>query len=147
MKYGIALVMALTLNAVANLMMKLGANRLNSSPPHFKGGIASLVEIALANWVLLLGLCFFAGHVVLYTFALKGIPISTAYPIMVGTGFVIISIGAWKMLGERLSAMQWAGVGLILFGVWLVAREIATPPPAAAHAIQSSPTASEERHV
>jgi len=146
MKYGIALVMALTLNAVANLMMKLGANRLNASPPQFKG-IASLVEIALANWVLLLGLGFFAANVVLYTFALKGIPISTAYPIMVGAGFVIISVGAWKMLGERLSATQWGGVGLILFGVWLVAREIAPTPPAAAHALQSSPVAAEERHV
>ena len=146
MKYGIALVMALTLNAVANLMMKLGANRLNASPPHFKGGIANLVEIALSNWVLLLGLVFFAGNVVLYTFALKGIPISTAYPIMVGAGFVIISVGAWKLLGERLSATQWGGVGLILFGVWLVAREI-TAPPATSHSLQSSPAASEERHV
>ncbi len=124
MKYAIALVMALTLNAVANLMMKIGANRLNTAPISLKSGAGALATGLLANWVLLLGLAFFAANVVLYTYALKGIRISTAYPVMVGAGFVIISIVAWRFLGERLTPAQWAGVALILLGVWLVAREM-----------------------
>lgn len=131
MKFVVALVAALTLNAVANLMMKFGVNRLKADLAAGSGPIPAL----LTNWVLILGLIFFASNVVLYTFALSGIKISVAYPIMVSGGFVIISVVAWKYLHERLSHAQWAGVALILVGVWLVAREMTTTP-------QQAPTAS-----
>jgi len=123
MKYVVALVLALTLNAVANLLMKVGANRLNHAEG-VPGGGSGLVGALLSNWVLFLGLFFFACNVIFYTYALKGIRISVAYPIMVGAGFVIISTLAWRYLGERLSPTQWAGVAVILLGVWLVAREM-----------------------
>jgi drug/metabolite transporter (DMT)-like permease len=42
---------------------------------------------------------------------------------MVTGGFAIIVVVAGVMLGERLSAPQWAGVAAILLGVFLVARD------------------------
>jgi small multidrug resistance pump len=62
----------------------------------------------------------------LYAYALRApfLPVSMAYPIMVGGGFAIIAVVAWWFLGERMSAMQWAGVVMILAGVILVAREV-----------------------
>jgi len=124
MKYAIALVMALTLNATANLMMKFGIERYKAAGVTMEHGVVPVVSALLTNWVLMLGLCCFAGNVVLYTFALKEFPISTAYPIMVSGGFVIISLIAWRYLGESLTRTQWAGVVMILIGVWLVAREM-----------------------
>ncbi len=124
MKYAIALVMALMLNATANLMMKFGVERFKASGATLPHGAGALAAALLSNWVLLLGLCFFAANVVLYTYALKAFPISTAYPIMVSTGFAIIMLVAWRYLGETLTRGQWAGVILILLGVWLVAREM-----------------------
>lgn len=119
MKYWIALVLALTLNATANLMMKFGVREVK--PPG--QGLVPLLKVLASNWVLILGLCFFASNVVFYTFALKGIKISVAYPIMVSGGFAIIALIAWRYLGEALSPVQWAGIGLILIGVLLVTRE------------------------
>ena|SRR5687768_7806239 len=124
MKYGIALFMALTLNAAANLMMKFGVERLKASGVSMQQGFIPLGAAIISNWVLMLGLCCFASNVVLYTFALKAFPISVAYPIMVSGGFAIISIVAWMYLGETLSYAQWTGMALILVGVWLVAREM-----------------------
>ncbi len=124
MKYGIALFLALTLNATANLMMKFGVERLKLSGVSMQQGLVPLGTAIVSNWVLMLGLCCFASNIVLYTFALKGFPISIAYPIMVSGGFAIISIVAWKYLGETLTRTQWAGVALILIGVWVVAREM-----------------------
>ena len=55
---------------------------------------------------------------------------------MVTCGYVIIVvIAGWKM-GERLVPVQWAGVVLILVGVWLVSYYVKldptpTNPPAA----------------
>ena len=124
MKYGIALFLALTLNAIANLMMKFGVERFKVSGVTIQQGMIPFGTAIVTNWVLMVGLGFFASNVVLYTFALKGFPISIAYPIMVSGGFAIISIVAWVYLGETLSYAQWAGMALILVGVWLVAREM-----------------------
>jgi multidrug transporter EmrE-like cation transporter len=53
-----------------------------------------------------------------------------AYPIMVSAGFAIIVIVAGLYLHERLNFLQWAGVVLILTGVWLVASQAGRQLPA-----------------
>ena len=126
MKHVIALALALTLNAAANLMMKVGSGRFNASGLNTDPGLRSLMAALTANWVLVLGLLCFAINVVFYAYALRAafLPVSMAYPIMVGGGFAIIAVVAWWLLGERMSAVQWAGVVMILVGVFLVAREV-----------------------
>ncbi|MGQ9651473.1 MAG: DMT family transporter [Phycisphaerae bacterium] len=126
MKHVIALVLALALNAAANLMMKIGSGRFDTSDLNTDSGLRSLAAALAANWVLVLGLLCFAINVMFYAYALRAtfLPVSMAYPIMVGGGFAIIALVAWWFLGERMSAVQWAGVVMILLGVFLVAREV-----------------------
>ena len=126
MRYMAALVLALVLNAGANLMMKFGMKRLGNAGGHVEKSFGGWVHALTDNWVLLVGLGCFAVNVLFYTYALKKIPISLAYPIMVGAGFAIIAVVAWRFLGETLSGGQWLGVGLILAGIFLVAREMRT---------------------
>lgn len=125
-KYVIALVIALSLNAAANLMMKFGMRAIDvelAGGSAMSGGVVGLVRLLLRNWVLLLGLACFALNVVFYTFSLQKLPISIAYPIMVASGFGIIAIVAARMLGESLTGAQWVGVAAILLGVALVAKD------------------------
>jgi len=124
MKYGLALAAALILNATANLMMKFGVRRFGQSGVSLEQGGGAVAWALLTNWVLVLGLIFFASNVLFYMYALSGIKISIAYPVMVSGGFAIIAIVAWKYLGETLTFAQWAGVGFILIGVVLVARQM-----------------------
>lgn len=128
MKYWIALVLALILNAAANLMMKFGVRRYDEARSHLEPGAGPLALCLLTNWVLIAGLMFFAINVAFYTYSLSGLKISVAYPIMVSGGFAIIAIVAWRWLGETLSYDQWAGIALILVGVFLVARGMNTQP-------------------
>jgi multidrug transporter EmrE-like cation transporter len=125
MKYGIALVLALVLNAAANLMMKFGSvglrDSLQADPRRDAGTLAGMLA---HNWILVLGLFFFATNVLLYTYALQVIKISVAYPIMVSGGFAIIALVAWLGLKETLTPVQWGGIALILIGVYLVARDV-----------------------
>jgi len=123
MRYHIALAAALLLNATANLMMKFGAERFKAAGVGLSEGVWPMFLSLVTNWVLMLGLAFFAINVVLYTYALTELPISIAYPIMVTVGFAIIVVVAGMYLNERPSQLQWAGVTLILVGVWLVAWE------------------------
>jgi multidrug transporter EmrE-like cation transporter len=121
-KYAIALTLALLLNAMANLMMKFGVIRFRDSGITMDQGAGPVATSLLSNWVLIVGLLCFATNVLFYTYALSGIKISIAYPIMVSGGFAIIAVVAWKFLGETMSPAQWAGVVFILAGVFLVAR-------------------------
>lgn len=142
-KYAVALVIALSLNAAANLMMKFGMRDIDlelAGGSAMSGGVMGLVRLLLRNWILLLGLACFALNVVFYSFSLQKLPVSVAYPIMVASGFGIIAIVASRMLGERLSSAQWMGVAAILIGVVLVAkdagRQMGTPKasvPSAQH--------------
>jgi small multidrug resistance pump len=126
MKHVIALVLALTFNATANLMMRVGAKRLGESGLSLEQGVGPMISSVLSNWVLILGLCCFATNVIFYAYALSGpnMQISVAYPIMVGGGFAIIAVVAWRALGESLTGAQWAGVALIMIGLFLVARQM-----------------------
>jgi small multidrug resistance pump len=129
MKHVIALILALTLNAAANLMLKVGAGRFSADGLTDNPGLRSLSATVAHNWVLIVGLCCFAVNVLFYAYAIRAsfLPVSMAYPIMVGGGFAIIASVAWWFLGERMSVMQWVGVVMILVGVVLVAREVQVP--------------------
>jgi small multidrug resistance pump len=127
MKHVIALVLALALNAAANLMMKAGASQVERTGGFFAGGPWKAVQTLLSTPVLVIGLICFALNAAFYMYALSSrtLSISIAYPLMVGGGYAIIATTAYLLLGERLSAGQWVGVALILGGVFLVAIQTA----------------------
>lgn len=126
-KYVIALVTALALNAAANLFIKFGMRaidlELSQTGGSMPGGMGGIVQLLLRHWVILIGLGCFALNVVFYSFALQKLPISVAYPVMTIVGFAIIVVVAGSVLNERLSATQWVGIAAILVGATLVAKD------------------------
>jgi multidrug transporter EmrE-like cation transporter len=127
MKHVIALVLALVLNASANLLMKVGAARLEAQGGPAREGLAGAIRAVLGSVPLLVGLTCFALNVVLYIYALRSskLPISIAYPIMVGGGYALIAVVAHlhPALRESLSTGQKLGVALVLAGVFLIATQ------------------------
>ncbi len=114
----VALVVALLANAVANILIKYGmrTQQIDLANP----GQALLA--ILTNVPVMLGVTLFAVNVLAYSYVLTRIPLSTAYPIMTSVGFLIVISASLFMLGEKMSGGQFAGVGLILCGVILVAK-------------------------
>jgi len=140
MKYVVALTIALALNAAANLMIKFGMRAIDvelSGSSALSGGVIGLVRLLLRHWILLAGLGCFALNIGFYAFALQKLAISVAYPIMVASGFGIIVTVAGFILGERLTAVQWAGVVAIMLGVVLVAKDASRQMGSPHHAPQS----------
>lgn len=125
-KYAVALVVALLLNASANLMIRFGMRAVDldlGGAGLLQGGVMNAGRLLLRHWILLAGLACFALNVVFYAYALRKMPISVAYPIMVTVGFVIIVAVASVFLKERLTTVQWVGVVAVLIGVSLVAKD------------------------
>ena len=97
------------LNAAAQLLLKAGTNARPlglelAIEPHILGGLACYV-VSVVVWVV----------------ALSKVPVSMAYP-MLSIGYVVNAIAAWALLGEALTPMRMAGIGVIVLGVFMVAR-------------------------
>jgi multidrug transporter EmrE-like cation transporter len=116
-----ALVLAgVLLNAAAQLLLKAGTNAVgpfefvsaNALPvgaklalePHILGGIACYV-VSVAVWIL----------------ALSRVEVSIAYP-MLSIGYVVNAIAAYYLFGEAVSPLRLLGIGVIVLGVFIVAR-------------------------
>jgi small multidrug resistance pump len=127
MKYVIALAVALTLNAAANLLMKVGMQSVQQAGGVFRGGLLPAIKTVLTSVPLIVGLTCFALNAAFYMYALqsKKLPISIAYPIMVGGGYALIAVIArdHPVLHESLTLGQIVGVGLVLLGVFVIAYQ------------------------
>jgi len=114
----ILLVIALVMNAFANILMKMGASKLGE----FGGlSIGDIIMRFATNWAILLGLFLFATNVIFYIFALSKINISIAYPIMTSGGFMIITAFSVLFLKEPLNIWQIIGIVFVAFGITLMA--------------------------
>jgi small multidrug resistance pump len=77
------------------------------------GGFSRPVPAALA----------LAGYGValwLLALAMRSVPLSVSYPMWAGIGTAGALLAAWAVFGERLVALQWAGVTLVVLGVALL---------------------------
>jgi multidrug transporter EmrE-like cation transporter len=108
------LTVAFTLNAIANILLKVGA----------KGGVQykdlNILEIITHNYLPILGLICFAANVVFYFLALRNVPLSTAYLTMVIMSFLIINSFSYFYLHENINGPQLLGYGFIIAGLVLV---------------------------
>ena len=108
------------LNAVAQLLLKAGSRAIAGLAVSF-GNAWTLVERVAVNPPIIGGLVCYAISVVVWILALSRVDVSVAYP-MLSVGYVVNAIAAWLLFGEALSTARLAGIGVIIIGVWLVAR-------------------------
>ena len=69
-----------------------------------------------------LALIFFLLNVHLLGKALDGLPVSVAAPVISGTNFVVVVLGAALVFGESLSLLQYLGLASIVAGIILVGQ-------------------------
>ena len=87
----------------------------------FSGGLFAIIQ---ANWQVLLGLTIFATNIIFYFLALRALPLSVAYPVMVVMGFLIVNSYALIMLHEPITVGQYIGYVLIIVGLTLVVARV-----------------------
>lgn len=108
------------LNAGAQLLLKAGTTAVG----HFEFSGANVLPI---GWKLatephiLGGLSCYVISVVVWVLALSRVEVSIAYP-MLSIGYVVNAAAAWFLFGEAVSVQRMAGIGIIVLGVYVVAR-------------------------
>jgi len=114
------LLLGVTLNAVAQLLLKAGTNAVGRF--EFSAANAVPVGVKLATDPHILGgIACYVVSVVVWILALSRVEVSIAYP-MLSIGYVLNALAAWYWLGEAVTPARLVGIGIIIVGVYVVAR-------------------------
>jgi drug/metabolite transporter (DMT)-like permease len=113
--YGLVL-LSLLLTSGAQILQKLGADRAAAA---VEGG-PFVRRLLLRREIWWAVLCLAAGTA-LWLVVLYRMEVSRAFPFL-SLGFVLVMLVSRHYLKETVTATRWLGVGLIVGGIFLVAR-------------------------
>ncbi len=108
------------LNAVAQLALKASVNGMGAIQLSMGNIMPVTLRLATEPW-LWLGLFCYGISVIVWILALSRVDVSIAYP-MLSIGYVVNAFAAWALFGEMLSTGRVAGIGIIIIGVYVLAR-------------------------
>mgnify|MGYP003573476095 FL=1 len=108
------------LNAVAQLALKASVKDLGAIELQLSGSLPVALRLA-AEPGLWLGLGCYGVSVVVWILALSRVDVSIAYP-MLSLGYVVNALAAWALFGEVLNLGRVLGIGIIILGVFVLAR-------------------------
>jgi multidrug transporter EmrE-like cation transporter len=108
------------LNAVAQLLLKAGTNAIGQFQFQADQIVPIGMKLALEPHILG-GIVCYVVSLVVWIMGLSRVEVSVAYP-MLSIGYVLNAIAAWYLFGEALSVMRLTGIGIIIIGVYVVAR-------------------------
>jgi len=108
------------LNAIAQLALKASVNDTGVIGLDPQSLFASAISLAANAW-LWLGLACYGISVVVWLLALSRVDVSIAYP-MLSVGYVVNAVAAWHLFGESLGQGRLIGIGIIIVGVFVLAR-------------------------
>ena len=114
------LLTGVALNSVAQLGLKTATRTTGviDGTPDAMWVAGQQLATSLALWI---ALTCYGLSVAAWIVGLSRVPVSQAYPIL-SVGYIVTALLAWITLGESVTAARWAGIGLIVVGVLLVAR-------------------------
>ena len=116
-----ALVMTgVLLNAIAQLALKASVSDTGIIDLDIQSLLSSAGSLASNLW-LWLGLICYAISVVVWILALSRVDVSIAYP-MLSIGYIVNAFAAWHLFNEPMNIEKIIGIGIIILGVYILAR-------------------------
>ena len=99
----VLILMTVTLNTIAQTLLKLGAGQ-------------NILNIYLLGGILAYGL-----STVFYIIVLGKLDLSVSYPIVIGLTVVATTFSGAVVLKEQVPTIHWLGIGLMLSGISAIA--------------------------
>lgn len=121
MSYIQLLILSVTCNVTANILLKLGVNKAGGFALSQNSIVSDLVKTAL-NPFLIGGLALYGFSFIIWLRVLTISDLSKSYPIFVTIVFILTTIGSVIFLKESVSVVRIAGIAILIAGVFLVAR-------------------------
>lgn len=108
------------LNAVAQLALKASVRDVGEIGLVLSGSGGVALRLLSEPW-LWVGMFCYGISVIVWILALSRVDVSIAYP-MLSIGYVVNAVAAWAWFGEALSLARVGGIGIIILGVFVLAR-------------------------
>lgn len=112
-------VTAVLLNVGAQLLLKAGTGSLGTLVSD-KGPVQTVFRVFFEPHIFI-GMLTYVVSFGLWIVVLSRVPVSIAYP-MLSLGYVVNAFMAYFLFQEALGAMKLTGIGIILIGVFVLAR-------------------------
>ena len=102
--------------ALGGILLKVGATELpvGATPLEWLGAVA-------LNWKLVAAVILYLIPLVLWIHLLRVMDVSLLQPLL-ALVYVVTPVLAWALLGERVSLVRMAGIGVVIVGVIIIAR-------------------------
>ncbi len=138
LKLILILLVGLVFESTGVVLLKKGMSQIGEVKAVSVGEVARVVKAGATSVQILLGVFFEALFFVSLLILMSKSDISFLWP-LTGLSFVFATFAAVWFLGERVSAMRWAGVALIMSGAALISysqqvKEKPAPTPSASDA-------------
>lgn len=104
---------------IANIVLMVSGQTLFKLGIQKAGGF-QLLKLA-SSWHVISGLALFGGATILWFYILSRMPLSVAYPFQ-SLAYVAGMIVALFVFQETITLTRWVGIGVIMFGVYLIAK-------------------------
>lgn len=112
LKYEMLAIISIVIAVAGQLAMKWGMSNFSNTPIDNFYTILSI----LINPLVIAGFLCYIAAMFLWLFALKGLPLSYAYPLQ-SLSIVLIFLFSWLLLRENITTARWIGFGIILAGI------------------------------
>jgi multidrug transporter EmrE-like cation transporter len=99
-------------SCIGNVLLKFSQRGL----PQDAGVLERFASLSFVG-----GLAFYVVNVLLFAKALESAPVSSAYPILAGSGFALLAVASYYAFGESLAPAKLAGIGVIMAGITILA--------------------------
>ena len=108
------------LNAAGQLLLKAGTNRIGEFAFR-RENILPVGGRLMTEPRIIAGLACYVIGVMVWILALSRVEVSMAYPLL-SIGYVVNAVAARHFFGEAVTRARLAGIGIIIIGVYVVAR-------------------------
>lgn len=110
------LLIGILMSSIGGFFLKVGAVKLK-----YGEGAVSLFSQLICNWEIIFGVLLYFIPVLIWIFLLKKLELSFLQPLF-SMVYVITPVLASVFLYENISINRWVGIGVIITGVFIVAR-------------------------
>lgn len=112
---------SITFGALGAILMKLGASHLGVVELNSLQAVFKFILKLFTNFTILSGMFLYFLSAVAWTFLLTKLNISYVQPILSLT-YLLTPILAIFILKEHVPLARWIGIGIIIIGVYIIAR-------------------------
>jgi drug/metabolite transporter (DMT)-like permease len=105
---------SIVLTAAAQMFLKIGVDMQLGGPNY---------GFLVSPWIWI-GVCAILASLFSWLYALKSVPLIIAFN-LAATNHILVAIGAWAFLGEKITLQRWLGICLVALGAFFIARPLA----------------------